>query len=154
MEGLMTPGVEFISIQKTKNELDIFLKDSTDQLDELFLQQETFISTLPRQPRKINGFFDYYFSLYQLQESFLNDKLQIKDVFKTIAKWIVHRLETKESFPMPKNKKWIHPITGELFKNLGLTYMLFEDIDFMNSETNTRYLSDGMKVRFFLKIGR
>lgn len=139
MEGLMTPGVEFVSFERKDKDIDVFLKDSTEQLNDLFLKHEAFISSLPKTPRRADGFFNSYISLYEVKNVLANEG-QAKSIFKTISKWIINRIPADlDSFELPK-KKWVHKVNEPSFKEVGLAHMYFEDISFVGGPTGEELL--------------
>jgi hypothetical protein len=42
-------GHQFISVQKKQKGIEVFIKDATKEHNQLFLEHETFLDTLPKQ---------------------------------------------------------------------------------------------------------
>lgn len=149
LEGLMKPGIEFISFEKKENKIEVFLKDSTGYLDEQFLKHETFISTLPKVKRRADGRVTKYESLYDVNGAEFDNEEQIKGVLRTISNWIIHRIPSDTTIKLP-NKKWVHTVKGDLFTSLGLDKMYFEQVSFIGGPEGPELL---IKAHAFLKKG-
>jgi len=141
MEDLMPPGLgfEFISFERNGNKIDVFLKDSTHQLNEDFLLHETFISTLPKVKRRIDGKVAKYQTLYDVKGQKFDDEEQIKSVLRTISNWIIERIPSDAKFVFP-NKKWLHPVKNKLFNSLNISSMFFEDISIIGGPDENELL--------------
>lgn len=132
MEDLMPPGFgyEFISFERDGNKIDVFLKDSTQLLNNNFLLHEPFISTLPKVKRRTDGRVASYETLYDVKGQNFDNEEQVKSVLRTISNWIIERIPSDAKFTFP-TKKWLHPVKNKLFNSLGISSMFFEDISFI-----------------------
>ncbi|MFP3728098.1 hypothetical protein U8V72_23250 [Priestia filamentosa] len=149
MDEMMDAGYEFVSFERDGNKVDVFLKDSTNELNELFLAHETFISSLPKVKRRADGWVSAYHTLYDLQGKEFDNEEQTKDVLRTISDWVINRIKDKSKYSLPR-KNWLHPVKSELFSSMGINYIYFEDISTIGGPSEEELL---IKAHAFMEDG-
>jgi hypothetical protein len=137
--SIVPEGNVFVLLEKRKHGIDVFLKDSTPYLNQLFLTHETFIQTLPKTPRDPNGYFGTYKSLHDIKVDDMESEQEKIDVLKTIVSWVAARIPENKNKILP-DKSWIHIIKSEWFKKSGLTSLCFSGSDSVAGPYGTELL--------------